>query len=55
MLSSGHDELESVYVAQVFHILGKLPFADDRILVSFWWVFFSIHAWFLFLCLQKTK
>jgi len=55
MLSNGHDELVSVYVVRVPHILGKLPFADDTILVSFWRVFFSIHAWFLFLCRQKTK
>ena len=26
---------------------GNVPFADDTILLSSWWVFFSIHAWFL--------
>ena len=47
MLSSERVELESACGDLKFHISGNLPFADDTILVSFWWVFFSIHAWFL--------
>ena len=55
MLSNERDGSVFSCVARAFHILGRQPFAGDKILVSCVWVFFSIHAWFLFLCLQKTQ
>jgi hypothetical protein len=44
MLSNERVGFESAYAARASRTSDKEPFADDKILVSFWRVFFSIHA-----------
>jgi hypothetical protein len=48
MLSNERVGFESAYAARTARTSDKKPFADDKILVSFWRVFFSIHPWFVF-------
>lgn len=55
MLSNALYEFESVRDAQAYRTLGMVLYSDSKNWLQSSRVFFSIHAWFLFLSREKTQ
>lgn len=55
MLSNALYEFESVRDAQACRSLDKVLYSDSKNWLHSLRVFFSIHAWFLFLSREKTQ